>query len=173
MRSVLLRLVLFALCVLCAFCLFGCGSRWRANTPRTVALGSPTAAYETALTTLRAQGYQVVENDPQRGYIRAQAKLDGDTVGYVSGTTTRYGTTGAIHQETRISWLSFQVRPDGQLTVSASGYHVRDGDTVMHRRLAEEIDVLVGRMRSAPAPAHAPAPAATGGAPAASSDTSI
>jgi hypothetical protein len=119
-----------------ALALAACGDgRWVPNTPHEAQLADPQVTFNAALQLLRSRGYQIVEMDPPRGYIRVQSMLDGDT--------RIVGGFGSVALVNRVSHIMFQVAPNGRLVVTAMGYHVRDNNTVMHRKLAEEIDDLL------------------------------
>ncbi len=113
--------------------------RWVPNTVRTVTFATQRAAFETALSFLRGRGYDIVDLDEGRFYIRAKAKLDNDVVIHGGG--------GPHRVVERVSFLSFEAHPDGRLTIAASGYHIRDNETVMHHKLAEEIDGIVAGLK--------------------------
>ena len=115
--------------------LAGCAGRWVANEPRMASVGEPHAGFEMTVATLRSSGYTIEELDPARLYVRVRSRLDGDVVGSV-------GAYGHVSVVARISWIGFQITPDGRLVATASGFHVRED--VMHRRLADEVDGLVG-----------------------------
>jgi hypothetical protein len=112
----------------------GCASaRWRANTPRQITANDPGGAFETALATVRGEGYTVTELDSDRGYFRVKSKVDGDMRGHV-------GWFGSVHMIERVTYLSFQVQPQGILSIAANGYHVRGPQ--LHALVSEEIDRL-------------------------------
>jgi hypothetical protein len=143
-----------------SFALLGCGAGWVQNRPRQLAIGNPQLAFEAIVVTLRAGGYNTVEMDQARYYLRAASRVDGDVVG-------RVGAWGSVSVTARVSWISFQVYSDGQIAATANGYHVRDQGAVMSRRLAEEIDSLMytiaqnarilASQRQMPAPQPTPA----------------
>ena len=150
-----MRLVL---CLLAAFVLTACGERWVPNQPRTLSLGDPRLAYEATLHTLASRRYVLDERNDRQLYVRVRAILDGfgDTLG---GGWTRARTD-------RATSLAFQIYPDGQLAITASGYHIREDNTLMHHELAEEIDGLsaaiestAASMRAGATPMAAPAAA--------------
>lgn len=145
-----------------AVILVGCGGRWVANAPHAIpAVRDPQSTFEATLAVLRSSGYQILEMDNQRLFIRTQAHLDGDLVGHV-------GYFGTTQVTARVSQIAFQVQPDGGVVATAAGYHVR-GDS-MHFRLAEEIDGLldaIQRTAAAMPAAAAPAPPAVAAPPAA------
>ena len=123
-----------ALLILAA--LDGCaGSRYVLNTPHQVNARNPTEAFETALATVRGEGYTVTELDPQRGFFRVKAKVDGDLRGHLSPF-------GGFRLTERVTYLSFQVQPSGALTIFAAGYHVRDDK--IHVKVAREMEALAG-----------------------------
>ncbi len=110
--------------LLCLALLTGCGERWPPNTALNVAGVDPRATFNVALTVVRGWGYDVVELDPPRGFFRVTARLDNDA-------QVQWGRVLM-----RRSFFSFQVAADGNLVITASGYHV-NGD-VLHFRLDEE-----------------------------------
>jgi hypothetical protein len=117
-----------------AWALSGCASmRYRANAPHQIAASNPTGAFETALATVRGEGYTVTELDPQRGYFRVKSKIDGDLRGHL-------GLFGSFHMIERVTYLSFQVQSNGMLTIFANGYHVHGNE--VHVKVADEIDRL-------------------------------
>jgi hypothetical protein len=117
-----------------ALALGGCATaRFRANAPRQIAASSPTSAFETALSTVRGEGYTVTELDPQRGFFRVKSKIDGDMRGHL-------GLFGHFRLTERVTYLSFQVQSNGMLTIFANGYHVHG--TEIHHLVADEIDRL-------------------------------
>ena len=111
----------------------GCAGRFTANAPHQIVAADPQNAFEIALATVRAQGYTVTELDPPRGFFRIKSKVDGDLRGHL-------GLFGQLRMTERVTYLSFQVQPNGVLTIFANGYHVR-GD-VLHVKVADEIDRL-------------------------------
>jgi hypothetical protein len=116
--------------------LVGCaGARFRTNTVRQIAAPNPQAAFETALATVRGEGYTVTELDAPRGFFRVKSKIDGDMQGHI-------GIFGHFRMSERTSYLSFQVQPDATLAIFTSGYHVR-GDKV-HVKVDEELTRLAG-----------------------------
>jgi hypothetical protein len=114
--------------------LAGCaGSRYVLNTPHQINARNPTDAFETALATVRGEGYTVTELDPQRGFFRVKAKVDGDLRGHLSPF-------GGFRLTERVTYLSFQVQPSGAMTIFAAGYHVHDEK--IHVKVAQEIEQL-------------------------------
>jgi hypothetical protein len=111
----------------------GCAGRFRVNTPRQIVALTPQEAFETALATVRAEGYTVTEIDPARGFLRVKSKVDGDLRGHL-------GLFGHFRLTERVTYLSFQAQPDGTMSLFANGYHVR-GEGV-HVKVAEEMDRL-------------------------------
>jgi hypothetical protein len=106
----------------------GCGEgRWRPYDVLHVQLSNPHVTFEAVLETLRVRGYQILETDPARLYLRARSQLDNDI------------RVGAFYQiSVRTSFMTFQVRSDGSLHVGANGFHVRDGGALIHHKLDEE-----------------------------------
>jgi hypothetical protein len=90
-------------------------------------LGGPLLAYEATLATLHLQGYPVDRRDPHRGRIVVPSKVDQKP--------------GRANSD-RLSWITFQAYRDGSLSISASGYHVKADEGLMHRKLAAEIEDL-------------------------------
>ncbi len=128
MRNLILSVAIFA------FAVGGCAStRFRVNAPRQIATANPHDAFETALATVRAEGYTVTELDPPRGFFRVKSKIDGDLRGHL-------GLFGLFRLTERVTYLSFQVQPSGTLTIFANGYHVRGHQ--LHVKVADEIDQL-------------------------------
>ena len=114
--------------------LVGCaGSRYVLNTPRQISAPTPTDAFETALATVRSEGYTVTELDPPRGFFRVKSKIDGDLRGHLSPF-------GGFRMTERVTFLSFQMQPSGALTMFAAGYHVRDDK--IHVKVAREMEAL-------------------------------
>lgn len=112
----------------------GCaGARWRVNAPRQIAAADPESAFETALATVRGEGYTVTELDPARGYFRVKSKVDGDTRGHI-------GFFGSVHMVERVTYLSFQVQPPAVLSIAANGYHVHGPQ--VHALVFEEMERL-------------------------------
>jgi hypothetical protein len=111
----------------------GCAtSRYTLNVPRQIAAPDPTEAFESALATVRGEGYTVVELDPPRGFFRVKSQVDGDLRGHL-------GLFGHFRLTERVTYLSFQVQPAG-MTIAAHGYHVRDDK--IHVKVAEEMQRL-------------------------------
>ncbi|HUS68224.1 MAG TPA: hypothetical protein VMZ28_27005 [Kofleriaceae bacterium] len=127
------------LLVVCLIAVTGCAGRWRANMPRQIAATDPQGAFEVALATVRAEGYQVVDLDPARGFFRVKSKIDGDMRGHV-------GFFGSVSLVERVTYLAFQVLPPAVMTISATGYHVRENN--IHARVAEEVDRLAACIQS-------------------------
>jgi hypothetical protein len=125
MRNVFLAVILIAC---------GCASaRWRVNAPRQVTANDTLSAFEVALATVRGEGYTVTELDSARGFFRVKSKIDGDLRGHM-------GLFGHFRMIERTTYLSFQVQPNGVLTIFANGYHVHGGE--LHAKVADEIDRL-------------------------------
>jgi hypothetical protein len=116
--------------------LSGCETRWRPYTPVDARVADPMRTYEAAIYVLHSRGYHVVENDERHLYVRVRSHLDNDVV-----IGPMY--TAAV----RISFLSFQVQPNGNLMVMADGYHVRDGNRVIHYKLDDERNELIEAIR--------------------------
>jgi hypothetical protein len=130
---------------LCLLLSAACGPRtasWPSAEPRTIRCeADPAAVFESALTTFRISGYQVLEYDPERLYIQVLSKVDGDVIASSSGVTG--GVTGWSTRATRrASYVNFQFFPDGTLMISVAGYHVQGGR--LDPRVGNEIDSMVG-----------------------------
>jgi hypothetical protein len=63
--------------------------------------------------------------DRPQGFFNVVSHVDNDVVG------------GYMTAQLRVSYITFQVRSNGVLSIGATGYHVR-GDAV-HRKVDEEI----------------------------------
>jgi hypothetical protein len=124
--------------VLAAFCvsLAGCG-RWRPNTPIEVQLRRQAEPdlFSRVLSALRARGYAVAEQDPKNGYLRIAAKTTGSIP--VNG--------GLV--ETSGGWFGLQIYAD-KLVLRASGYLVRDNDTIRRSTLDDEMQQLADQLET-------------------------
>lgn len=105
----------------------GC-NRWKKNRTQRLYFRDPDTAFEVAQVTLQRRGYAVEQLDPINYYIRVTAKLD--------------------QPGKRASHLELQVYSDGQLRVSAHGFHVRDGNDKAHRKLVTEMEELADALRA-------------------------
>lgn len=131
----------------------GCEERWRSYTPVDVKVADPASTYEATIQVLHARGYQIMEDDARHLFVRVRSHLDNDATGFG---------VGAVYRVTmRTSCFSFQVQGNGSLTVTADGYHLRDGNRMIDHRLDDERKDLArsirelatsGRMRPAPTP---------------------
>ena len=114
--------------------LWGCG-RWRPNTPVEVRVGSdPTQAFTRLLASLRRNGYAVLEQDPAAGYVRVRAKTEASQA--VAG--------GVVAAQD--SWFGVQLSA-GKVVLRASGYLVRDNDTIRRNSLDKEMHQLAEQLR--------------------------
>jgi hypothetical protein len=114
----------------------GCEGRWRPYTPVDARIADPMRTYEATIYVLHSRGYLVQENDERHLFVRVRSHLDNDVV------------MGPMYSVAmRISYLSFQVLPNGNLVVSADGYHVRDGNRVIHYKLDDERNELIETIR--------------------------
>src|SRR4051812_12301713 len=121
------KTVILAPVLAVALLLSGCQERWRPYTPIDVKVANPESTYDATVRVLHSRGYQILENDERHLFVRVRSNLDNDVI-----VGPMY--TAAL----RTSFLSFQVQPDGNLTVIATGYHVRDGNRVIHVKLDDE-----------------------------------
>jgi hypothetical protein len=112
----------------------GC-NRWRPNTPLEVKVREPPELFPRLLAALRANGYAVAEQDPSAGYVRVAAKT-------VSSTPVQGGFVAAPG-----SWFSIQIQ-GGKLVLRASGYLVRENDTIRRNSLDDEMQQLAEQLRS-------------------------
>lgn len=127
----------FLLAVVVLSLVLACGKRWYPAEPRVLQLGSPQLAYDATLAALENQGYWVARQDPARGQVVTKSKVD--------QPDDRYREAG---DDKRVSWISFQAYQDGSLRVTTWGYHVKQDEGVMHRKLASEVDELLQRIHS-------------------------
>ena len=113
----------------------GC-DRWRPNTPIEVKVREQAELFSHLLAALRMNGYAVAEQDPGAGYVRVAAKTTASTPvagGFVAAPD---------------SWFSLQVQGN-KLLLRASGYLVRENDTIRRNSLDDEMQQLAERLRSA------------------------
>ncbi len=119
----------------------GCG-RWVPSESPTVSLEEAGPGFEKVISWLRSNGYDVDQVDDARRFVRAKAKLDGDTV---LEAVAPFTPPKAVE---RISYFGFQVDEAGALKITPSGYHVRSDDGgVMHAALKEELDQIIAGLR--------------------------
>jgi hypothetical protein len=117
----------------------GCG-RWQPNTPISIPLNGQQDAYERVLTTVRALGYPVEDQDADHGYLRISSKTHVVVVvkhGW-SKTTVQTGGPG--------SWFTLQVGPR-RVTLRAFGELVEDHETVRKKILDHEMRDLAANLR--------------------------
>jgi hypothetical protein len=124
--------VLAALCV----SLGGC-DRWRPNTPIEVRLRTHAEPdlFSRVLSALRARGYAVEEQDPRSGYLRIRAK-----------TTANVPVNGGI-LEASGAWFGLQIYAD-KVVLRASGYLVRNNDTIRRSTLDDEMQQLADQLET-------------------------
>ena len=115
LRSSALLLVIFAA--------VGCG-RWMEYAPTRLqgSVHRPDVVYHRLVRRAAAMGYHL-QTDPARCSFRVLAKLD---------QHRRY-------RPRKASWFHVTVQPNGAVDVVAYGAHVRDGNTVIHRKLCREL----------------------------------
>jgi hypothetical protein len=122
--------------VLAAFCvpLGGC-DRWRPNTPIEVQLRGQAEPdlFSRVLSAVRTRGYAVEEQDPKSGYLRIRAK-----------TTANMPVNGGM-VEAPGAWFGLQIYAD-RVVLRASGYLVRDNDTVRRSTLDDEMQQLADQL---------------------------
>ncbi|MBI5499917.1 MAG: hypothetical protein HY907_06715 [Deltaproteobacteria bacterium] len=131
------RLWLTMQVVLAGCVLLGCAGRtpWPVYQMQWLTTAEPEAAFEAVLSYLRVSGYEVVEFDDQRLFIRIRARVDQDVVlREALGQPQR----SAVRRE---SYFNIQLHPDGRLQIGASGYHLRGG--TIDPRLDAELRRLV------------------------------
>jgi hypothetical protein len=94
----------------------------------------PYLVFRAMVARARAMGYDVVEHDPQGGFFKVRAHLDGDVA---------LGQWGrAVF---RFSYFGVQVHGDGAASVSATGYHVRGRE--VHVKLQIELQRFLSGLR--------------------------
>ena len=101
----------------------GCG-RWMGYAPVRLQgqVQSPQVVYTRLIQRSTAMGYHIQAN-PARCSFRVLAKLD---------QHRRY-------RPNRASWFHVTVHANGMVDVTAYGAHIRDGGTVIHRKLCSEL----------------------------------
>lgn len=119
MRKVLL--LIFWVVLLLSAC-----SRWSPNLTRVVQLGDPALAFDAAQMTLQANGYQIISQDPRRGVLQARSLIDPGEEG---------------------SQIRLQIYADGSVRASLSGRLVKVDQSLVHHKLAAEVDQLMARIR--------------------------
>jgi hypothetical protein len=123
-----------AVACLLALTVSGCG-RWRPNTPVEVRVGGDTTqAFTRLLASLRRNGYAVLEQDPGAGYVRIRAK-----------TTASQAAAGGMVAAPD-SWFGVQLNA-GKVVLRASGYLVRENDTIRRNSLDDEMHQLAEQLR--------------------------
>ncbi len=113
----------------------GC-DRWRPNTPIEVTTNGQAEIFFRVLAVVRGVGYAVLEQDASSGYIRVAAKT-------TASTPTSGGWVAAPG-----SWFGVQVLLPNKVVLNASGYLVRDNDSVRRTALDDEMQELAARLRS-------------------------
>jgi hypothetical protein len=143
----------------------GCAGRWKDYYARRVTLPRPADGFEVALAVVQEAGYRAIEIDHDRRRLRVISRIDGDNGLWWPGppmptadAVGRVGPGNVPIQYTgrRITILSFEVRPDAVMVISAAGYHRRDGK--VHRQVDDELDWLkatIERRLQAPGGAQA------------------
>jgi hypothetical protein len=109
----------------------GCG-RWMVYAPARMIgqVQDPRVVYQRLVHRAQTMGYCVERADPQRGYFVVRAFLD-----------QRRRCCGR-----RASFFHVNVYNDGTVDVSANGFHLRDGGTVIHRKLCNELNRFVAAL---------------------------
>jgi hypothetical protein len=134
-------------CLVLLLGLLGC-NRWRPATARTVRIGHPFTAFESARLVLEAEGYTPIETDYAAWELETPAHLD---------ATDEPPCLHTLHvpECPKRSILVLRVLPGGDLRISARGAHVRrdrgakpgEPSRLMHHRLSKEVDYLTLRLQ--------------------------
>ena len=115
----------------------GCGGRWIPNVAARIqatAIGKSPLLFRRLVNRARTLGYAVDHVDRKRKYFRVVANLTSVIAGH--------------ELEERVSHFVVFVQPNGDVVMKATGYHVREGETVMHTRLGAELFALASELES-------------------------
>ncbi len=117
-----LVLTLYALLALA-----GC-NRWRPNTPLTVSLAPPDVTLDAIAYTMRRGGWEIIEFDDERRFVRASAKHGRGEWKYGWGKARRADNS-----------ILVSVDESGRVEIWGDGELVRGDGSKVHKALAREI----------------------------------